>query len=198
MTMFLAVDLHEFVFVAADQQVTNVKVNGSKSQSHKTTKILNTEKSICTGCGLQYVVEHLSSCFSEGNIERGLREDLTGKYPIQYLSMTKVVLVPVRAVENERIIFINFDNGSLVFNAEYTGGVINGSDSIEQRHIALLIQASSEFVKNKSSESSFAVFLEAIDSIFKNVSSMTPDVSDTFDFAIQYPDGTRFFNERPV
>lgn len=200
MTMYLCVDLHDYTFVAADRQVSVGKNAAGTKQTHHSSKLIQTSKSICTGCGLQEVIQNTSVCFEEGNLDVQLIGQVKKKYPRELLNMTKAIIMPTRSKEGERIISIDFHEANpkpIVF----IGGIMQGSSMINDQHRERFMSASSAFVKNHSTgvkKTDFQDFIKVVSEIFREVSDVTLEVSCEFDYSFQSAIGERFSNRLPV
>lgn len=126
MTMFLSVDLHEYVFVAADRQVSIGKNVTNMRQVHQELKLVQTINSVCTGCGLQPVIKSISDYFINGNINKRLLDNFKEQYPTELLNMTKVIVIPKSSRVSERIMSIELHEKSLT-PIQFIGGTVQGS-----------------------------------------------------------------------
>lgn len=200
MTMFMCVDLHEYIFVAADRQVSEVNSTNNIKQANKLTKLIQNQNVICTGCGLQSVIEHIANFSKIENFNKPFIDSFRGKYPQEFLDMTKVIIIPKLSQENKRIILIelNVDSDAPV---KFVGGIVQGSSSINDEHEHSFMQFSSRFVESRNAGirlKAFEDFIENVESLFAQVSDMTPEVSSEFDYCFQSYNGERYFNKLPI
>ncbi|MCO4320685.1 hypothetical protein [Aliidiomarina quisquiliarum] len=199
MTMFMSVDLHEYVFVAVDRQVSIGNSIADIKQAHQSTKLIQTSNSICTGCGLQPVIERISNRFQTKNLDKKFLDRFKNEYPLEFLNMTTAIIIPKLSQENERIISVELNEESKD-PIQFVGGIIEGSSGIKNKHREDFINSSSAFVRARNNGIeciAFKEFMKSISSIFQQVSTVTPEVSSTFDYCFQSSKGKRFLNKLP-
>lgn len=197
MTMFVAIELHEFVFFSADKRVTTRSRNGASTFSDNVFKLHVSEFGISTGCGLEDVVTDVAKSLASNSFTLAHRQKISEPHQDSHLNGTRVVYAPRYARENERLIWIKFGSQSNQAPFEVVGGLIDGAAEISDEHRAIIHEASSEFVKSRNQSGAFSTFLSHIAEAYKKVSNTTCEVSESFDFAIQYPDGKQLLNRVP-
>lgn len=198
MTMYVAVDLHDFVFFAADKRVTTRSDNGTSAYTDDASKLITTENGIVTGCGLEGVIQNVGQAMSGQGFTSDEKSRINSSFPTQLLNSTRVVIAPKMQPENERLLWLKFGEQQTDRFFECVGGLVEGAAQINDSHRSIVMQASAEYVRNKLQDGAFECLLQQITQAFVAVSQATDEVSSVFDFALQYPDGRQLINTNPV
>lgn len=198
MTMYIAVDLHEFVFFAADKRVTTRSQDGVSTFSDDVVKLNVISGGIITGCGLENVVERVGNAMSGSGFTLEEKNQINVDYPTPYLNATRVVIAPKQQPENQRLLSLHFGEHQTDRFFDFEGGLVDGSSGITQEHRQIVMQASADYVRNRGQIGRFEHLLEQIGHVFECVSQVSDEVSNIFDYALQYPDGRQSINETLV